>query len=123
VREALEVDDEAVAAKWDEIAPRIDRMAERIGDPNDFPVQHGSSLSGDDKASSPYCVSHGVRMCLVRSRPPAHGEVLLTRLRCAARRVAHTASANSPSNAPEVSRKSPASGYGAGTAWPTRDQW
>lgn len=64
MREALEVDAEAVGAKWDR-AGRRPRMAERIGDPNDFPVRPGSSLSGHDKASNPYCVSHAVRMCLV----------------------------------------------------------
>ena len=64
MREALEVDAEAVGAKWDR-AGRRPRMAERIGDPNDFPVRPGSSLSGHDKASNPYCASHAVRMCLV----------------------------------------------------------
>ena len=62
--EALEVDAEAVGAKWDRAGHRP-RMAERIGDPNDFPVRPGSSLSGHDKASNPYCVSHAVRMSLV----------------------------------------------------------
>jgi hypothetical protein len=62
---AAELTEEQVVAKWQEIAPSIDRMAERIQDPNDFPIRPGSSLSGDDKRSSPYCVSHAVRMCLV----------------------------------------------------------
>jgi hypothetical protein len=40
-------------------------MAQRIGDPDDFPISPGSSLSGDDTGSSPYQVSHAVHMCLV----------------------------------------------------------
>jgi hypothetical protein len=54
-----------VAAKWDEIAPGIDKMARRTADPNDFAISPGSWLSGDDKASRPYQVSHAARMCLV----------------------------------------------------------
>jgi hypothetical protein len=60
-----ELSEAQVAAKWLEMAPLIDRMAERIQDPDDFPVSPGSSLSGDDKKSSPYCVSHAARMGLV----------------------------------------------------------
>lgn len=56
---------EEVAAKWLEIAPGIEKMAQRIQDLDDFPVSRGSSLSGDDKHSAPYCVSHAVRSCLV----------------------------------------------------------
>lgn len=47
------------------MAPLIDRMAERIQDPDDFQISPGSSLSGDDAKSNPYCVSHAARMCLV----------------------------------------------------------
>jgi hypothetical protein len=61
----LVLDPAAVTAKWQEIAVGIDKMMERVGDPADFPVSPGSSLSGDDKASTPYQVSHAVRMCLV----------------------------------------------------------
>jgi len=60
-----ELSEEQVAAKWLEMAPLIDRMAERIQDPADFPVSLGSSLSGDDAKSNPYCVSHAALMCLV----------------------------------------------------------
>lgn len=59
------VPEEQVVAKWLEIAPGIDKMAQRIADPDDFSVSDGSSLSGDDKKSAPYCVSHAVRACLV----------------------------------------------------------
>lgn len=60
-----ELPEEEVAAKWLEIAPGIEKMATRIQDPGDFPVSRGSSLSGDDTHSAPYCVSHAVRSCLV----------------------------------------------------------
>lgn len=62
---AAELPEEQVVTRWLEIAPVIDKMTERIQDPNDFPVRPGSSLSGDDKKSSPYCVSHAARMCFV----------------------------------------------------------
>lgn len=65
VNDGVEPDPTAVAAKWVEIAQGIDKMLERVGDPNDFPVSPGSSLFGDDKASAPYQVSHAVRACLV----------------------------------------------------------
>jgi hypothetical protein len=60
-----EPDPSAAAAKWQEIASGIDKMAQRIADPNDFQISAGSSLAGDDKASRPYQVSHAARMCLV----------------------------------------------------------
>lgn len=59
------ISEEQVVAKWLDIAPGIEKMAERIGDPKDFAVRDGSSLGGDDKKSAPYCVSHAVRACLV----------------------------------------------------------
>lgn len=61
----LGLDPEAVAAKWHEIACIVDKMMERVGDPDDFQVSPGSSLFGDDKATSPFQVSHAVRMCLL----------------------------------------------------------
>jgi hypothetical protein len=59
------LDDASIDAKWLEIAPLIEKMAERVGEPNDFPVHPGSGLARDDKASDPYQVSHAVRMCLM----------------------------------------------------------
>jgi hypothetical protein len=61
----VDADDEATARMWQEIAPAIDRMSERISDPDDFRVSPGSSLAGDDAASDPFQVSHAVRLCLV----------------------------------------------------------
>lgn len=63
--DASSLDPSFVAAKWSEITPGIDKMAERVADPDDFPVSPGSSLRGDDKASHPYQVSHAVRACLM----------------------------------------------------------
>jgi hypothetical protein len=60
-----ELDPSVVAAKWQEIAPGIDKMTQRTADPNDFQISAGSSLAGDDKASRPYQVSHAARTCLV----------------------------------------------------------
>jgi hypothetical protein len=62
---AEELTEGQIVAKWLEIAPGIDAMAERIQNPDDFSVSAGSSLFGDDQKSNPYCVSHAVRMCLV----------------------------------------------------------
>lgn len=56
---------EEVVAKWFEMAPGIEKMMERVGNPDDFPVAPGSPLFGDDKASNPYQVSHAARMGLV----------------------------------------------------------
>ena len=67
-----EFSEEQVTAKWLEMAPLIDRMMQRVGDPHEFPVSPGSSLSGDDKKSHPYCVSHAVRACLVSSVDHMH---------------------------------------------------
>lgn len=54
----------AIAAKWQEIAPLIDRLAERIGLPDDFPVERGSALAGDDRAAHPFRTSSAARQCL-----------------------------------------------------------
>lgn len=58
------VDEAAVLEKWAEISPLIDRMMERVGTREEFPVGVGSALAGDDTASTPYQVSHCVRMCM-----------------------------------------------------------
>ncbi|MEV0794500.1 hypothetical protein [Kribbella sp. NPDC050459] len=56
--------DQDVSRKWLEMAPLIDRMMERVGTKGEFPVEAGSPLAGDDKASDPYQTSHALRMCL-----------------------------------------------------------
>lgn len=58
------VSSDEVYATWAEMAPLINRLQERVSDPVDFAVPTGSELAGDDSASSPYQVSHAVRLCL-----------------------------------------------------------
>ncbi|HVT64630.1 MAG TPA: hypothetical protein VHD81_05725 [Mycobacteriales bacterium] len=60
----LQLDESEVVAKWQELAPLIDRMMERVGTQEEFPVGDGSSLRGDDRASDPFHVSHLIRQCL-----------------------------------------------------------
>jgi hypothetical protein len=60
--DSVTLTDEAVMAKWAEIAPWIARMVVRIQDANDFVVHAGSALALDDRASHPYCVSHCARL-------------------------------------------------------------
>jgi hypothetical protein len=57
--------DEQVGEQWGQIASGTNRMMERVGDPNEFPLASGSSLFGDDKHSDPYHVSHTAQACLV----------------------------------------------------------
>lgn len=52
-------------AKWNNLARRIELYRARTGDRSDFSVASGSSLSHDDEATSPYQLSHAVRLCLV----------------------------------------------------------
>lgn len=63
---------EHVSRKWVELAPLIDRLLERSGDRDDFPVLPRSALAGDDRASSPYQVSHAVRACLTAAIDHLH---------------------------------------------------
>jgi hypothetical protein len=60
----VELTDEMVAAKWDEIAPLIDVITARIQNPDEFVVAPTSRLAVDDIASSPYQLSHCARWCL-----------------------------------------------------------
>ena len=63
--EAALISDVLVSQKWREIETFIERLNERASyDPNAFPVEAGSSLAGDDRASSPYHVSHVLRHCM-----------------------------------------------------------
>lgn len=63
-----------IEAKWHEISPLIDRMMERVGTEDEFPVSPGSSLAGDDNASNPYQVSHCIRMCLTAGVDHLHAQ-------------------------------------------------
>lgn len=60
----VKISDADIEAKWAQISPLIERMKERIGTPGEFPIGENSSLLGDDTASTPYHVSHAVRMCM-----------------------------------------------------------
>lgn len=62
-----------VSAKWDDISAILDRLVERVADPDDFPVLPGSSLAGDDQAAHPFEVSHAVRHLINASVDQLHG--------------------------------------------------
>lgn len=51
----------------------MDRLAERIADPDDFAVLPGSSLAGDDRACHPFEVSQAVRHLINASVDQLHG--------------------------------------------------
>jgi hypothetical protein len=70
--------DEADAkTKWQQLAPLVDRMMERVGTEGEFPVAAGSSLAGDDAAADPYQVSHVIRMCLTAGTDHLHAAKVL----------------------------------------------
>ncbi|WP_165068241.1 hypothetical protein [Marisediminicola senii] len=52
---------DAIRAKWLEFAGVVNKLVLRVADPDDFAVEGASSLSGDDKASHPFEVSHAIR--------------------------------------------------------------
>lgn len=70
--EASRFDTAKARKKWRELAPLLDRMVERIDTPDEFPVIPRSSLHGDDAASSPYQVSHVIRLCLTAATDHLH---------------------------------------------------
>lgn len=70
---------EQIEAKWREIAPLIDLMAKRIGTIGEFPVAPGSSLAGDDSASSPYQVSQVVISSMTAGVDHLHALKVLVR--------------------------------------------
>jgi hypothetical protein len=70
---------EEIEAKWLEIGPLIDRVTERIGTADEFPVASGSSLAGDDAASSPYQVSHAVKASMTAGVDHLHAIKVLVR--------------------------------------------
>ncbi|WP_075863411.1 hypothetical protein [Gordonia sp. CNJ-863] len=62
-----------IEARWVELSAAVDRLTERIGDPDDFPVHAGSSLAGDDRASHPFEVSQALRHIINVSVDQLHG--------------------------------------------------
>jgi len=79
MNEPSPVTTEQIDRKWDEMSPLIDRMMERTGNEKEFPVAKGSSLAGDDGASSPYQVSHTLRQCITAGVDHLHAMKLLVR--------------------------------------------
>lgn len=69
----MEQDLEAINAKWDQYSRAIDRLAERVADPDDFPVLPGSSLAGDDREAHPFEVSQAIRHILNVTIDQLHG--------------------------------------------------
>ena len=67
-----DVEDE-IGPKWAAMSEVLDRLAERIADPDDFPVIPGSSLSGDDRVSHPFQVSQAVRHLINAAVDQLHG--------------------------------------------------
>jgi hypothetical protein len=67
------VDDQAIEAKWREFAAAVERLAERIGDIEDFVVAPGSSLAGDDRAAHPFEISQAIRHIVNTTVDQLHG--------------------------------------------------
>jgi hypothetical protein len=70
--EPEDVEDE-IGLKWGAMSDALDRLAERIADPDDFPVFPGSSLRGDDRVSHPFEVSQAIRHLINASVDQLHG--------------------------------------------------
>lgn len=61
------------ADKWAEMSEAIDFLANRVADPNDFPVYPSSSMAGDDNDSHPFEVSQAVRHLINVTVDQLHG--------------------------------------------------
>ena len=68
-----QLDESEVRAKWNEIAGVVNRLAQRVADSNDFPVEPGSSLAGDDAAAHPFEVSQAIRHLINAAVDQLHG--------------------------------------------------
>lgn len=65
--------DEAIRReKWTEMAVLIERLVERVADPDEFAVLPGSSLAHDDSASHPFEVSQVLRHLINASVDQLH---------------------------------------------------
>ncbi|WP_123273036.1 hypothetical protein [Flexivirga caeni] len=71
------VSEEAIVAKWAEMSPLIDRLAQRVGMPDEFPVLTGSALAGDEAACAAYPVSHAASLCLTAAVDHLHAAKVL----------------------------------------------
>lgn len=72
MNDAGELDEGTIHNKWLELAPLIDRMMERVGTEDEFPVAPHSSLALDNAATNPYHLSHALRMCLTAAVDHLH---------------------------------------------------
>lgn len=77
VAEKTKFDENDALVKWQEVAPLVDRMMERVGTQGEFPVATGSSLAADDAAADPYQVSHVIRLCLTAGTDHLHAAKVL----------------------------------------------
>jgi len=66
-------DDAAIAAKWKEFAEAVERLAERVADPEDFGLRAGSSIAGDDDRCHPFDLSQAVRHLINATVDQLHG--------------------------------------------------
>lgn len=66
-------DENEIREKWLEYARAVDRLVERVNDPNDFGVLHGSSLAGDDRRLHPFEISQAVRHLINATVDQLHG--------------------------------------------------
>lgn len=69
--------DEEVAEKWQQIAPLINRLAERVATLGEFDHGHNSALAGDDRATKPYNTSHAFAQSLSAAVDHLHGAKVL----------------------------------------------
>lgn len=54
-------DDQSIRDKWVELAKIVNRLVQRVADPEDFAIVRSSSLAGDDRESHPFEISHAIR--------------------------------------------------------------
>lgn len=63
----------ARTSTWGDFAIAVEQLADRIGNADDFPVEPGSSLAGDDRASNPFKVSEAIRHIINAAVDQLHG--------------------------------------------------
>lgn len=61
-----------VESAWGKIKILADDLVERSGRENGFSIEPGSPLAGDDKHSSPYQVSHAIKMSITAAVDHLH---------------------------------------------------
>ncbi|WP_405372051.1 MULTISPECIES: hypothetical protein [unclassified Microbacterium] len=70
--------EEDIRERWIEFGSAVDRLVQRVGDLDEFPVLARSSLAGDDRKAHPFEVSRAVRHLINASIDQLHGiKVLL----------------------------------------------